>query len=148
MIMRRMELGESEIGVKIGGRNINNLRYADDTTLLSETRDGLKHLIKRIKEESEKFGLFLNIKKAKLMTTARNGNVKITVNGEEIDCVQEFTFLGSQIDQSGPEIKRRIALGRTAMMSMNQIWKSKDISVPHNLRCPSWTVKKINKREN
>ncbi|MBJ5695551.1 hypothetical protein JGG83_23145 [Salmonella enterica subsp. enterica serovar Derby] len=121
----------------------------------------LKHLIKRIKEESEKFRLFLNIKKTKLMTTARNGNVKITVDGEEIDCVQEFTFLGSQIDQSGesgPEIKRRVAVGRIAMMSMNRIWKSKDISLTTKCRlavvillttysCESWTVKKIDRRK-
>ncbi|MBJ5103558.1 hypothetical protein JGF61_23385, partial [Salmonella enterica subsp. enterica serovar Agona] len=137
--------------------------YADDTTFLSEIRDGLKHLIQKIKEASEKFGLFLYIKNTKLMTTARNGNDRITVDGEEIECVQEFTFLGSQIDRSGecgPEIKRRIALGCTAMMSMNRIWKSKDISLTTKCRlvraivspittcsCENWTVKKKDRRK-
>ena len=159
--MRKLDLEDSEIGVKIGGRNINNLRYADDTTLLSETEDGLRHLIKQIKDESAKLGLFLNIKKTKIMTTA--GNVKITVDNEKIECVQEFTFLGSQIEQSRDcslEVKRRIASGRNAMMSMNKMWKSKDISITTKCRlvhaivfpiatygCESWTLRKADRRK-
>jgi hypothetical protein len=158
VIMRKLELDESKIGVKIGGRNINNLRYADDTTLLAETVDGIKDLIIKVKEESEKMGLYLNIKKTKILTTAANGAVKITINNEEIECVQKFIFLGSVIDRSGKcstEIKRRIALGRSAMLSMHQIWKSKDISLKTKSRlvsaivfpiftygCESWTLKK------
>ncbi|OIR55924.1 MAG: uncharacterized protein A8A55_3328, partial [Amphiamblys sp. WSBS2006] len=162
MIMRKLDLEESEIGVKIGGRNINNLRYADDTTLLAETEDGLKYLILRIKKESEKMGLHLNIKKTKIMTTAGNGAVKITINSEEIECVKNFCFLGSMIDRTGdcgPEIRRRIALGRSAMLSMHQIWKSKDISLTTKCKmvhaivfpismygCESWTLKKADRK--
>uniref|UniRef100_W5MW50 Reverse transcriptase domain-containing protein n=1 Tax=Lepisosteus oculatus TaxID=7918 RepID=W5MW50_LEPOC len=149
---------ESEIGEKIGGRNINNLRYADDTTLLVETENGLKYLILRIKKESEKMSLNLNIKKTKIMTTAGNGAVKITINNEEIECVKVFCFLGSMIDQTGdcgPEIRRRIVLGRSAMLSVHQIWKSKDISLTTKCKmvhaivfpismywCESWNLKK------
>jgi hypothetical protein len=162
-IMRKVELEETEIGVKIGGRNINNLRYADDTTLLSETEDGLKHLIARIKEESEEFGLFLNVKKTKIMTTAGNGKIRITIDNEDIECVDEFIFLGCQINKSGEnglEIKRRIALGRSAMVSMSRIWKSKDVTMRTKCRlvcaivfpifmygCESWTVKKADRRK-
>uniref|UniRef100_W5MYU0 Reverse transcriptase domain-containing protein n=1 Tax=Lepisosteus oculatus TaxID=7918 RepID=W5MYU0_LEPOC len=152
IIMRK----ELEIGVKIGGRNINNLRYADDTILLAETEDGLKYLILRIKKESEKMGLHLNIKKTNIMTTAGNGAVKITINSEEIKCVKVFCFLGSMIDRTGdcgPEISR------SAMLSMHQIWKSKDISLTTKCKmvhaivfpismygCESWTLKKDRKR--
>src|SRR5688572_26225815 len=85
---------------QIGGRNINNLRYADDTSLLAETKDGLKHLITRVKEKSEDFGLFLNIKKTKIMTTA-NESISIKVDNEDIECVDEFIFLGCQINKNG-----------------------------------------------
>uniref|UniRef100_W5MT59 Reverse transcriptase domain-containing protein n=1 Tax=Lepisosteus oculatus TaxID=7918 RepID=W5MT59_LEPOC len=98
IIMRKLDLEESEIGVKIGGRNINNLRYADDTTLLGEIEDGLKDLILRIKKKREKMGLHLNIKKTKIITTAGNGAVKITINSEEIECVKVYCFLGSMIN--------------------------------------------------
>jgi hypothetical protein len=81
-IMRRADLNESKIGVKIGGRNINNLRYADDTTLLAENKKDLEHLIMIVKEESEKVGLRLNIKKTKIMTTAKNSNINIKINNE------------------------------------------------------------------
>uniref|UniRef100_W5MWE0 Reverse transcriptase domain-containing protein n=1 Tax=Lepisosteus oculatus TaxID=7918 RepID=W5MWE0_LEPOC len=106
MIMRK--IGNR---LKIGGRNINNLHYADDTTLLAETEDDLKYLILRIKKESEKMSLNLNIKKTKIMTTAVNGEVKITINNEEIESVKVFCFLGSMIDRTGdcsPEIRRRL----------------------------------------
>uniref|UniRef100_W5NGM3 Reverse transcriptase domain-containing protein n=1 Tax=Lepisosteus oculatus TaxID=7918 RepID=W5NGM3_LEPOC len=162
MIMRKLDLEESEIGVKIGGRNINNLCYADDTTLLAETEDGLEYLILRIKKESEKMGLHLNIKNTKIMTTAGKGAVKITINSEEIKCVKGFCFLGSIFDQTGdcgPEIRRRIELGRSAIMSMHQIWKSKDISFTTKCKmvhaivfptsmygCESWTLKKADRK--
>ena len=98
--MRKLDLENSETGVKIGGQNINNLRYTHDTTLLSETEEGLRHLINRVKEESAKFGPFLkDVKKTKIMTTAGNGDIKIKIDNKEIECVQEFTFLGSRIDQ-------------------------------------------------
>ena len=137
LIMRKLDLEETDIGVKIGGRNINNLRFADDTTLLAETEDDLEHLILRIKRESEKMGLYLNIKKTKIMTPVADGQVRIIINGEEIECVKEFIFLGSKIVRNGecnPEIKRRIVLGRSAMLNMHQIWKSKDISLKMKYR--------------
>uniref|UniRef100_W5MUQ0 Reverse transcriptase domain-containing protein n=1 Tax=Lepisosteus oculatus TaxID=7918 RepID=W5MUQ0_LEPOC len=116
----------------------------------------------RIKKESEKMGLHLNIKKTKIMTTAGNGAVKITINNEEIECVKVFCFLGSMIDRTencGPEIRRQIALGRSAMLSMHQIWKSKDISLTTKCKmvhatvlpismygCESWTLKKADRK--
>ena len=117
----------------------------------------------RLKEESEKFDLFLNIKKTELMTTAKNGNTKIVIDGEEMECMEEFTFLGSLVNPNGEcrqEIKRQIMLGHTAMMSMNQIWKNKDVSLTTKCRlvctivfpitiygCESWMVKKLDRRK-
>lgn len=92
MIMRKAGLEESEIDVKIGSKNINNLRYADDTALLAETKDGLKHIIITIHKESEKMGLHLNIKKTKIMSTSGSGETKVSINGEEIECVKDFGF--------------------------------------------------------
>ena len=162
-IMRRCNLDESLIGVKIGGRNINNLRYADDTTLLAESEQELEYLIRRVKEESERMGLHLNIKKTKIMTTADNGTAHIIIDNERIELVLDFLFLGFKIDrsgESGPEIKRRIALGRSAMQGMAKIWKSKDISTATKFRmvnaivfpistyaCESWTLKKVDRRK-
>lgn len=162
VIMRKLNLDSSNIGVKIGGRTINNLRYADDTTLLAERQEDLINLILKIKDESEKMGLHLNIKKTKIMTTAASGEVKIKINDEEIESVQDFIFLGSKIDRDGestPEIKRRIALGRTAMVGMNKIWKSKDITLNTKNRllraivfpmmmygCESWSLRKADRR--
>ncbi|KAF7239767.1 hypothetical protein EYD10_13680 [Varanus komodoensis] len=106
-VMRKMDLEESKVGIKIRGRAINNLQYTDGTTLLSETQEGLKQLIHRIKEESERFGLLLNIKK-RTLTAAQNEVIKIAVDNVEIECVGEFTFLGSLIACKGecsPEIK-------------------------------------------
>ena len=163
MIMRQCNLDESTIGVKIGGRNINNLRYADDTTLLAENEKDLEYLVRRVKEESAQMGLHLNIKKTKVMTTADNGATRIKIDNEEIEPVQDFIFLGSKIDrtgESGPEIKRRIALGRTAMQEMTKIWKSNDISIATKTRlvnaiifpiatyaCETWTLKKADRRK-
>uniref|UniRef100_A0A914X6Y4 Reverse transcriptase domain-containing protein n=1 Tax=Plectus sambesii TaxID=2011161 RepID=A0A914X6Y4_9BILA len=112
-IMRRCDLDKSPIGVKIGGRNINNLRYADDTTLLAENERDLEYLVRRVKEENERMGLYLNVKKTKVMTTASNGTVRITIDNKDFELVQDFLFLGSKIDRggdSGPEVKQRIAL--------------------------------------
>ena len=162
-IMRRCNLDESEIGVNIGGRTINNLRYADDTTMLAESERDLEYLIRRVQEESERMGLYLNIKKTKVMTTAGNGAVNIQVHNEKIESVQDFVFLGAKIDQngeSGPDIKRRIALGRVAMQGMDKIWKSKDVSIATKTRlvnaivfpiatygCESWTIRKAERRK-
>lgn len=161
-IMRKLDLDESIIGVKIGGRNINNLRYADDTTLLAESVQDLEDLILRVKEESERMGLYLNVKKTKIMTTASNGQVHIAIDGEEIEVVKDFIFLGSIIEQDGgctSEIKRRIALGRGAMANTTKIWKNKDLSLSMKCRivqtivfpivtygCESWTMRIADKR--
>lgn len=135
-IRRKLDLDESIIGVKIGGRNINNLRYADDTTLLAESVQDLEDLILRVKEESERMGLYLNVKKTKIMTTASNGQVHIAIDGEEIEVVKDFIFLGSIIEQDGgctSKIKRRIALGRGAMANTTKIWTNKDLSL--SMKC-------------
>ncbi|RWS03634.1 Reverse transcriptase (RNA-dependent DNA polymerase)-like protein, partial [Dinothrombium tinctorium] len=123
----------------------------------------LEYLVRRVKEESERMGLYLNIKKTKVMTTAGNGTVHIKIDNEELESVQDFIFLGSKIDrngESGPEIRRRIALGRSAMQGMAKIWKSKDISIVTKIRiinaivfpistyaCESWTLKKKDRRK-
>src|SRR5256885_7987428 len=161
--MRRCNLEETEIGVKIGGRNINNLRYADDTTLLAESDRDLECPVRRVQELSERMGLYLNIKKTKVMTTAGNGTVTIKINNKEIETVQDFIFLGSRVDRGGecgPEIRRRLTLGRTAMQGMEKIWKSKDISTATKTRlvnaivfpiatygCESWTLRKTDERK-
>ena len=148
--------------MKIGGRTINNLRYAGDTTLLAEREVDLLNLISKIKQESEKMGLHLNIKKTKIMMTAASGEVTFKINDEEIKSVQDFIFLGSKIDRGGqstPEIKRRIAFGRTAMAGVNKIWKSKDITLTTKSRlvnaivfpmmmygCESWTQTMADRR--
>ena len=132
VIMRKLNLHSSSIGVKIGGRTISNLRYADGTTLLAEREVDLLNLILKINQESEKMGLHLNIKKTKIMMTATSGEVKFRINDEEIESVQDFIFLGSKINcggESTPEIKRGIAFGRTAMGGMNKIWERKDITL-------------------
>ena len=135
--MRRCNLDESPIGVKIGGRNINNLRYADDTTLLAESEQDLEYLVRRVNKESERMGLYFDIKKTKAMTTAGNGTIHIILDNERVEPVQDFLFFGSKIDRSGKsgsEIKRGIALGRSAMQGMAKIWKSKDISTATKVR--------------
>ena len=128
-IMSRCNLDKSPIGVKIGRRNINNLRYADHTSLFAESKQHLEFLLRRANEESECIGLYLNIKKTKAMTTVGNGTVFIIIDNERTEPVQNFFFLGYKIDrsgESGPEIKRGIALDRDAMQEMAKIWKSKD----------------------
>ena len=125
----RTAIGESSGGIKLGGRVINNLRYADDTTLIASTPDELKGLITAVKAESERVGLFLNIKKTKIMCNTEMQDFQ--VNGESIETVQRFCFLGSTINKENcikEEILRRIMLGRKAMSGLHHIWKDKDIS--------------------
>uniref|UniRef100_A0A670J8F8 ribonuclease H n=1 Tax=Podarcis muralis TaxID=64176 RepID=A0A670J8F8_PODMU len=159
-IMRKAGLDESQAGIKIAGRNINNLRYADDTTLMAESEEELKNLLMRVKEESAKYGLKLNIKKTKIMATG-----PITywqIEGEEMEAVRDFTFLGSMITADGDsshEIKRRLLLGRRAMTGLDSILRSRDVTLPTKVRIvkamvfpvvmygsESWTIKKADRR--
>nr|XP_033794617.1 uncharacterized protein LOC117357731 isoform X2 [Geotrypetes seraphini]XP_033794618.1 uncharacterized protein LOC117357731 isoform X2 [Geotrypetes seraphini]XP_033794619.1 uncharacterized protein LOC117357731 isoform X2 [Geotrypetes seraphini]XP_033794620.1 uncharacterized protein LOC117357731 isoform X2 [Geotrypetes seraphini]XP_033794621.1 uncharacterized protein LOC117357731 isoform X2 [Geotrypetes seraphini]XP_033794622.1 uncharacterized protein LOC117357731 isoform X2 [Geotrypetes sera len=128
VILRKLDLDDLSIGVEICGRTISNLRYSDDTTLLAESEKDLKNLILKLKEESKKMELFLNIKKTKIINIT-NKKVHIKINNEETELVDSFVFLGSLIDHSGgstAEIKCRLAPGHAAMVSMDQIWKCKD----------------------
>ncbi|KAF7251931.1 Retrovirus-related Pol polyprotein from type-2 retrotransposable element R2DM [Varanus komodoensis] len=130
-IIRKAGLDESPVGIKIAGRNINNLRYADDTTLMAESEEELKSLLMRVKEESAKVGLKLNIKKTKIMTSGPLTSWQI--DGEEMEVVTDFIFLGSKITADGDcsqEIKRRLLLGRKAMANLDSILKSRDITLP------------------
>ena len=124
-------LDEAQAGIKIAGRNINNLKYADDTTLMAESEEELKSLLVKVKEESEKVGLKLNVQKTKIMTSG-----PITpwqIDGETIETVGDFIFLGSKITADGDcshEIKRHLLLGRKAMTKLDSIVKSRDITLP------------------
>ena len=151
--MRNAGLEETQAGIKIPGRNINNLRYVDDTTLVAESEEELKSLSMKVKEESEKVGLKLNIQKTKIMAST-------PITSWEIDgeTVSDFIFLGSKITADGDcshEIKRRLLLGRKVMTNLDTIFKSRDITLPTKVRlvkamifpvvmygCESWTVKK------
>ncbi|KAA3669964.1 uncharacterized protein DEA37_0012425 [Paragonimus westermani] len=160
-IMRKAEIDESDVGVKVAGRNINNLRYADDTTLLTESEEDLVSLLIRVKEESEKAGLLLNMKKTKIMSTRDINNIQ--VDGKEIGVVENFIFLGSKIQRDGDcshEIRRRLLLGRKAMISLDKVLKSRDISKQTKIRIvkamvfpvvtygsESWTIKKADRRK-
>ena len=151
--MRNSGLEEAQAGIKIAGRNINNLRYADGTTLMAESEEELKSLFMKVKEESEKVGLKLNIQKMKIMASGPMTSWKI--DGET---VSDFIFLGSKITEDGDcshEIKRRLLLGRKVMTNLNSIFKSRDITLPTKVHlvkamvfpivmygCESWTVKK------
>ena len=155
-IMRECRLEEYEGGVRIGGRVINNLRYADDTTLIESSKEGLIKLIEKVSVESKKKGLLLNINKTKVMTTDNTDNFNI--DGKELEVVSSFNYLGSMISSDGlctNEIKRRIALGRSAMTALNKIWKDKNITTKTKIKlvkslvfpvaiygCETWTVKK------
>ena len=117
-------------GIKIVGRNINNLRYADDTTLMAESEEELKSLLMKVKEESEKVGLKLNIQKTKIMATCPVTSWEI--DGETVETVSDFIFLCSQITADGEcshEIKRHLLLGRKAMTNLDSILKSRDITL-------------------
>ena len=149
-------LDEAQVGIKTAERNINNLRYADDTTLMAESEQGLKSLLMKVKEESEKAGLKLNIQKTKIIASSPITSWQI--NGETVETVRDFIFLGSKITADGDcshEIKRRLLLGRKVMNNLDSILKSRDITLPTKVHlvkamvfpvvmygCESWTIKK------
>ena len=155
-IMRNAGLEETQARIKIAGRNINNLRYADDTTLMAESEKELKSLLMKVKEESEKVGLKLNIHKTKIMASSPITSWEI--DGETVETVSHFIFLGSKITADGDcshEIKRHLLLGRKAMTNLDIVLKSRDISLPKKVclvrgmifpavvwKCESWTIKK------
>ena len=158
--MRNARLEEAKAGIKIAGRNINNLRYADDTTLVAESEEELKSLLMKVKEESEKVGLKLNIHKTKIMVCSPITSWQI--DGETVETVAVFIFLDSKITADGDcshEIKRRLLLGRKVMTNLDSIWKSGDITLPTKVPlvkavvfpvvmygCESWTIKKAEHR--
>ena len=133
--MRNTRLEEAQAGIKIAGRNINNLRYADDTTLMAESEEELKSLLIKVKEESEKVGLKLNIQKTKIMASGPVTSWQI--DGETVETVTDFIFLGSKITADGDcshESKERLPLGRKAMTNLDSILKSRDITLPTKVR--------------
>ena len=151
--MRNAGLEDAQAGIKIAGRNINNLKYADDTTLMAESEEELKSLLTKVKEESEKVGLKLNVQKKKTMASG-----SITSRQIDGETVSDFIFLGSKITGDGDcshEIKRRLLLGRKVMTNLDSIFKSRDITLPTKVHlvkatvfpivmygCESWTIKK------
>ena len=154
--MRNTGLEEAQAGIKIARRNINNLRYADDTTLMEESEEELKSLLMNVKEESEKVGLNHNIQKTKIMASGPITSWEI--DGETVETVSDFTLGGSKITADGDcshEIKRHLLLGRKVMTNLDSIFKSRDITLPTKVclvkamvfpvfmyGCESWTVKK------
>ena len=129
--MRNAGLEEAQAGIKIAGRNINNLRYTDDTTLMAESEEELKSFLMKMKEESEKAGLKLNIQKTKIMASGPITSGQI--DGETVETVTDFIFLGSKITADGDcshEIKRHLPPGREALTNLNSILKSRDITLP------------------
>ena len=158
--MRNAGLEETQAGIKIAGRNITYLRYADDTTLMTESEEELKSLLMKVKEESEKVGLKLNIEKTKIMESGPITSWQI--DGETVETVVDFIFLGSKITADGDcshGIKRRLLLGRKVMTNLDSIFKSRDIILSTKVHlvkamvfpvvkygCESWTVKKAERR--
>ena len=129
--MRNAGLEEAQAGIKIAGRNINNLRYADNTTLMAESEEELKSLLMKVKEESEKVGLKLNIQKTKIM--AFGPITSWEIDGETVETMADFIFLGFKItadSDSSHEIKRRLLLGRKVMTNLDSIFKSRNITLP------------------
>ena len=129
--MRNAGLEEAQAGIKIAGRNVNNLRYADDTTLMAESEEELKSLLMKVEEESEKVGLKLNIQITKIM--ASGPITSLEIEGETVETVSDFIFWGSKITADGDcshEIKRHLLLGRKAMMNLDSVLKSRDITLP------------------
>ena len=155
-IMRNAKLEETQAGIKIARRNINNHIYADDTTIMAESEDELKSLLMKVKEESEKIVLKLNIQKTKIVASGPITSWQI--EGEIVETVTDFIFLGSKITADGDcshEIKRHLLLGRNVMTNLGSIVKSRDITLPTKIHlvkamvfpvvmygCKSWTVKK------
>ena len=129
--MKKAGLEETQAGIKIAGRNINNFRYADDTTLMAECEEELKSLLMKVKEESEKVCLKLNIQKTKIMHPVPSWQI----DGETVETVANFIFLGSKITADGycHEIKRCLLLGRKVMTNLHSILKNKDITLPTKL---------------
>ena len=157
--MRNAGLDEAQAGIKISRRNINNLRYADDTTLMAESKEELKSLLMKVKEESEKVGLKLNIQKSKIMASGPITSWQI--DGGTMEMVRDFVFWGSKITADGEcshEMKRHsfcLLLGKKTMTNLDSILKSRDITLPTKVRlvkamvfpavvygCDSWTIKK------
>ena len=154
--MRNAGLEEAQTGINISRRNINNLRYADDTTVMAESEEELESLLMKMKEESEKFGLKLNIQKAKIMASGPITSWQI--DGETVETVADFIFGGSKITADGDcshEIKRCLLLGKKVMTNLDSILKSRDIPLSTKVclvkamvfpvvmyRCESWTIKK------
>ena len=154
--MRNARLDEAQAGIKNAGRNIKNLRYADDTTLMVESEKELKRLLMKVNEESEKAGLKLNIEKTKIMASGPITSWQI--EGEKVEAVTDFIFLGSKITADGDynhEIKRCLLLGRKAMTNLGSVLKNKDITLPTKVcivkamvfsvvmhGCERWTIKK------
>ena len=129
--MRNAGLEETQAGISIAGRNINNLRYADDTTLMAESEEELKSLLMKVKEDSEKVRLKLNIQKMKIMASGPITSWQI--DGRRVETVADFIFLGSKITADGDrsyEIKRRLLLGRKVMTNLDSMFKSRDITLP------------------
>ena len=132
--MRNAGLNEAQAGMKIAWRNINNLRYADDTTLMAESEEELKSLLMKVKEKSGKVGLKLNIQKMKIMASCPITSWEI--DGETVETVSDFIFLGSKITADGDcchEIKRCLLLGRKAMTNLESILKSRDVTLPRKV---------------
>ena len=154
--MRNAGLEEAQAGIKIAGRNINNLRYADDITLMAESEEELESLLMKVKVEIEKVGLKLNIQKMKIMASGPITSWEI--DEETVETVSDFMFLGSKITADGDcshEIKRRLLLARKVMTNLDNIFKSRDVTLPTKVclvkamvfpivmyECESWTVKK------
>ena len=157
-ITRNAGLEETQAGIKIAGRNISNLRYADDTTLMAESEEELKSLLMKVKVESKKVGLKLNIQKTKIMASGPITFGNWQIDGETMNTVADFIFLASKIiadDDCGHEIKRLLLLGSKAMTSLDRILKSRDITLLTKVHlvkamvfpvviygCESWTIKK------
>ena len=158
--MRNAGLDEAQAGIKIAGRNINNHRYADDTTLMAESEEGLNSLLMKVKEKSEKVGLKLNIQKTKIM--ASGSITSWEIDGETVETVSDFIFLSSRITEDSDcshEIKRHLLLARKVMTNLDSIFKSRDITLPTKVclvkamvfpvvmyGCECWTVKKAEHR--
>ena len=148
--MRNARLEETQAGIKIARRNINNLRYADDTTLMAESEEELKSLLMKVKEESEKVGLKPNIQKTKIMASSPITSWEI--DGETVETVSDLILGDTKTAADGDcshEIKRQLLLGRKVMSNLDSIFKSRDITLPTNVHlvkviygCESWTVKK------